>query len=168
MYKSYQAEEVLLTEEMKKKRQDEIVEKEKEVKEYQKKIFGFEGTVFKKRQELIKPVQDEVYDAIEKVAKKRQLQIIFDKSSDLVMLYTNPVHDYTEYVLEELGLASPEKNTPGARPANANVETPGSQVQSQDEEVGSVAESPATQRQTPAARKTTTSKTPSKSQPKKK
>src|SRR5689334_15966032 len=57
MYKSYQAEEVLLTEEMKKKRQDEIVEKEKEVKEYQKKIFGFEGTVFKKRQELIKPVQ---------------------------------------------------------------------------------------------------------------
>lgn len=168
MYKSYQAEEVLLTEEMKKKRQDEIVEKEKEVKEYQKKIFGFEGTVFKKRQELIKPVQDEVYDAIEKVAKKRQLQIVFDKSSELVMLYTNPVHDYTEYVLEELGLASPEKNTPGARPANANVETPGSQVQSQDDEVGSTAESTTPQRQAPSARKTTSSKAPAKSGQKKK
>lgn len=168
MYKSYQAEEVLLTEEMKKKRQDEIVEKEKEVKEYQKKIFGFEGTVFKKRQELIKPVQDEVYDAIEKVAKKRQLQIVFDKSSELVMLYTNPVHDYTEYVLEELGLASPEKNTPGSRPANANVETPGSQVQSQDDEVGSTAENATTQKQAPAARKATNSKAPAKSTQKKK
>ncbi|RDC66277.1 OmpH family outer membrane protein [Adhaeribacter pallidiroseus] len=168
MYKSYQAEEVLLTEEMKKKRQDEIVEKEKEVKEYQKKIFGFEGSVFKKRQELIKPVQDEVYDAIEKVAKKRQLQIVFDKSSELVMLYTNPVHDYTEYVLEELGLASPEKNTPGARPTNANVETPGSQVQSQDDEVGNTTERATPSKQNPAVRKATNSKAPAKSGQKKK
>ncbi|QMU26997.1 OmpH family outer membrane protein [Adhaeribacter radiodurans] len=169
MYKAYQAEEVLLTEEMKKKRQNEIVEKEKEVKEYQKKIFGFEGTVFKKRQELIKPVQDEVYDAIEKVAKKRQLQIIFDKSGELVMLYTNPVHDYTEYVLEELGLASPEKNTAGARPNTSNVDTPGSQVQSQDgDDVGASDENATTQKQAPAARKTTGTKAPAKTQPKKK
>ena len=166
MYKAYQAEEVLLTDEMKKKRQNEIVEKEKEVKEYQKKIFGFEGSVFKKRQELIKPVQDDVYDAIEKVAKKRQLQIVFDKSSELVMLYTNPVHDYTEYVLEELGLASPEKNTPGARPANANAGTPGSQVKSgaAGDEVGASEEESATpQKQAPPTRKT-----PAKAQPKKK
>jgi outer membrane protein len=169
MYKAYQAEEVLLTDEMKKKRQNEIVEKEKEVKEYQKKIFGFEGSVFKKRQELIKPVQDDVYDAIEKVAKKRQLQIVFDKSSELVMLYTNPVHDYTEYVLEELGLASPEKNTVGARPANANnVDTPGSQVKSgAGDEVGGEDEAtPA--RQAPATRKPTGTKAPAKTQPKKK
>jgi outer membrane protein len=124
MYKSYQAEEVLLTEEMKKKRQNEILEKEKEVKEYQKKIFGFEGQLFKKRQELVKPVQDEVYEAIEKVAKQRQLQIVFDKSGGLVMLYTNPVHDYTEYVLEALGLASPTKNTPGQAPAVNAEDTP--------------------------------------------
>lgn len=169
MYKSYQAEEVLLTDEMKKKRQNEIVEKEKEVKEYQKKIFGFEGTVFKKRQELIKPVQDDVYDAIEKVAKKRQLQIVFDKSSELVMLYTNPVHDYTEYVLEELGLASPEKNTAGARPANVNADTPGSQVQSQGgDEVGTNDEAAPTQRTAPAARKPAGTKTPAKTQQKKK
>ena len=169
MYKAYQAEEVLLTEEMKKKRQNEIVEKEKEVKEYQKKIFGFEGTVFKKRQELIKPVQDDVYDAIEKVAKKRQLQFVFDRSSELVMLYTNPVHDYTEYVMEELGLASPEKNTAGNRPANSNVETPGSQVPSAaNEEVETAEEGTTTPRAAPAARRTTNPKVPVKSQPKKK
>lgn len=167
MYKAYQAEEVLLTEEMKKKRQNEIVEKEKEVKEYQKKIFGFEGTVFKKRQDLIKPVQDEIYDAIEKVAKKRQLQFVFDRSSELVMLYTNPVHDYTEYVMEELGLASPEKNTAGNRPANANVDTPGSQAPvAAGEEAGTTEEGTAPQTPTPAARRPTGTKTPAKAQSK--
>lgn len=128
MYKSYQAEEVLLTEEMKKKRQNEILEKEKEVKEYQKGIFGFEGQLFKKRQEMVKPVQDEVYDAIEKVAKQKQLQIIFDKSSGLVMLYTNPVHDYTEFVIEALGLASPNKNTPTQAPTVSAEDTPASTI----------------------------------------
>ena len=133
LHKSYQAEEVLLTEEMKKKRQGEIEAQEKDLKDYQKRIFGFEGQLFRRRQELIKPVQDEVYDAIEKVAKQKQLQIVFDKSGALVMLYTNPVHDYTEYVLEALGLASPDKNTPGTdRPTvNAN-DTPGAATQPDD------------------------------------
>jgi outer membrane protein len=82
---------------------------------------------------LIKPVQDEVYDAIEKVAKQRQLQIVFDKSGALVMLYTNPVHDYTEYVLEALGLSSPEKNTPGTNRPVVNAEdTPGAGAQPDD------------------------------------
>ncbi|KAA5543991.1 OmpH family outer membrane protein [Adhaeribacter rhizoryzae] len=133
LHKSYQAEEVLLTEEMKKKRQNEIAAQEQEVKEYQKRIFGFEGLLFRKRQELIKPVQDEVYDAIEKVAKQRQLQIVFDKSGALVMLYTNPVHDYTEYVLEALGLASPEKNAPGTDKPTVNAnDTPGAATQPDD------------------------------------
>ncbi|MDB5262208.1 MAG: OmpH family outer membrane protein [Adhaeribacter sp.] len=133
LYKSYQAEEVLLTEEMKKKRRNEIAAQEQEVKESQKRIFGFEGQLFRRRQELIKPVQDEVYDAIEKVAKQKQLQIIFDKSSGLVMLYTNPVHDYTEYVLEALGLASPEKNTPGAdKPVINAADTPATTAQPDD------------------------------------
>ena len=60
--------------------------------------------IFLKRQELIKPIQDKVYQAIEKVAKKKQLQIVFDKSSELIMVYTDPKHDYTDYVLDELGL----------------------------------------------------------------
>jgi outer membrane protein len=102
--KKFQAEEVLLTEEMKKERQDTILAKEKAMREFQKKIFGFDGMLFLKKQELIKPVQDKVFEAVEKVAKAKQLQIVFDKSGDLVMIYTNPVHDYSDYVLEELGL----------------------------------------------------------------
>ena len=56
----------------------------------------------------MKPVQDKIFEAVEKVAKAKQLQIIFDKSGDLVMLYTNPIHDYTDYVLEALGLGDPK------------------------------------------------------------
>jgi outer membrane protein len=102
--KKYQAEEILLTEEMKQERQDTIAAKEKNTREFQKKIFGFEGMLFLKKQELVKPIQDKLFEAVEKVAKAKQLQIVFDKSGDLVMIYTNPVHDYSDYVLEELGL----------------------------------------------------------------
>ena len=107
MYNSYKAEEVLLTKEMQDDRLAEIELKEREVKEYQKKIFGFEGLFFLKKKELIKPVQDKVFDAVAKVAKDKRLQIVFDKSGDLVMIYTDPIHDYTDYVLEELGLGDP-------------------------------------------------------------
>ncbi|WP_188814786.1 OmpH family outer membrane protein [Hymenobacter cavernae] len=124
LYRTYQAEEVLLTEPMKKKRQDEILKKEQEIKAYQNKIFGYEGQLFKKRQELTKPVQDQVFEAVEKVAKKKQLAIVFDKSGDLTMLYTNPVHDYTEFVLEELGLANEERNQPGQKGTVRTVQTP--------------------------------------------
>jgi outer membrane protein len=124
LYRTYQAEEVLLTEAAKKKRQDEILKKEQDIKAYQNKIFGFEGQLFKKRQELTKPVQDQVFEAIERVAKKKQLAIVFDKAGDLTMLYTNPVHDYTEFVLEELGLASEETNQPGKKGTVQTVQTP--------------------------------------------
>ncbi|HCX23207.1 MAG: outer membrane chaperone Skp [Flammeovirgaceae bacterium] len=99
-----QAEEVLLTAEMMQERRMEIDRSWKEVKEYQKQIFGFDGLYFLKKKELIKPVQDQVFDAVEKVAKNNRLQIVFDKSGDLVMIYTDPIHDYTDYVIEELGL----------------------------------------------------------------
>lgn len=101
---SLQAEEVLLTQELKGERRAEIDRKWKEVKDYQNQIFGFEGLYFLKKKELIKPVQDKVFDAVERVAKNNRLQIVFDKSGDLVMIYTDPIHDYTDYVLEELGL----------------------------------------------------------------
>lgn len=126
MYKSYQAEEILLTDEMKKERLDEIKKKEKETFDQQKKVFGFEGLLFLKRQELIKPVQDQLFEAVEKVCKKKGLQVMFDKSGEIIMIYTNPRHDYTDFVLEELGLgekdsgedkgeggATPPKKTPG-------------------------------------------------------
>jgi outer membrane protein len=104
MYNKLQAEEVLLTKEMREERMAEIKAKEEEVKEYHKKVFGFEGLFFLKKKELIKPVQDRVFEAVEKVAKDNRLQMVFDKSGELVLIYTDPIHDYTDYVLEELGL----------------------------------------------------------------
>ena len=124
LYHNYQAEEVVLTEEMKKKRQDEILKKEQDIKAYQNRQFGYEGQLFKKRQELTKPVQDKLFEATEKVAKKKQLACIFDKSGDLTMLYTNPAHDYTEFVLEELGLGAETRNAPGKKGPVTTVAPP--------------------------------------------
>ncbi|MEM6735742.1 MAG: OmpH family outer membrane protein [Bacteroidota bacterium] len=98
------AEEVLLTKEMWEERNSEIERNWKEVKEYQQSIFGFDGLFFLKKKELVKPVQDQVFGAVERVAKNNRLQIVFDKSGDLVMIYTDPIHDYTDFVLEDLGL----------------------------------------------------------------
>jgi outer membrane protein len=104
--RSFRAEEVLLTEEMKQQRQRTITDKEKEAKELQNKIFGFNGELLKKKQDIMKPVLDEVAKAVEKVARLKRLDFLFDKSSDgLAMLYTNPTHDYTDYVMEELGIS---------------------------------------------------------------
>jgi len=107
LYVSLKAEEVLLTDEMKGERLETIHKKEAELKEYQRKVFGFGGLFFLKKQELIKPLQDKVFEAVEKVAKQNRLAIIFDKSGELVMIYTDPRHDYTDFVLEELGLGDP-------------------------------------------------------------
>jgi outer membrane protein len=107
LYSSLKAEEVLLTDEMKTERLDAIHKKEGELKEYQRKVFGFGGLFFLKKQELIKPLQDKVFEAVEKVAKQNRLAIVFDKSGELVMIYTDPRHDYTDFVLEELGLGDP-------------------------------------------------------------
>ncbi len=104
MYIAFEAEQVLLTEEMRLERKAGIDKKESELKEYQKKVFGFGGLFFLKKQELIKPLQDKVFEAVEKVAKSNRLAIIFDKAGELVMIYTDPRHDYTDFVLEELGL----------------------------------------------------------------
>jgi len=97
-------EEILLTKAMYEEKRIELDEEWKEVKEYQQKVFGFEGLYFLKKKELIQPIQDILFESVENVAKKNRLQIIFDKSSEPVLLYTNPIHDYTDYVMEDLGL----------------------------------------------------------------
>ncbi len=117
----YQAEEVLLTDEMKRKRNQEISDKEREAREYNNKIFGFEGMLFQKKKELIKPVTDQVYKAVERVCRQRRLDMLVDKSSEFVIIYSNPVHDYTDYVMEELGLSTDSKNN---KDAAATVNTP--------------------------------------------
>jgi outer membrane protein len=107
MYSSLQAEQVLLTDEMRKERTGQIQKKEADLKEYQKKVFGFGGLFFLKKQELIKPIQDKVWDAVDKAAKQNNLAIVFDKAGELVMIYTDPRYDYTDFVLDELGLGDP-------------------------------------------------------------
>lgn len=107
MYSALQAEQVLLTEEMRKERTESIRKKEEELKTYQNKVFGFDGLFFLKKAELIKPLQDKVWDAVDKVAKQNNLAIVFDKSGELVMIYTDPRFDYTDFVLDELGLGDP-------------------------------------------------------------
>ncbi len=97
-------EEILLTKEMYEEKRIELDNEWNEIKKYQQKVFGFDGLYFLKKKELIQPVQDILFESIENVAKKNRLQIIFDKSSEPVLLYTNPIHDYTDYVLEDLGL----------------------------------------------------------------
>ena len=105
MYKDFQAEQILLTDEMKKKREDDIMEKEQEAKELQRKRFGYQGDLFQKRQQLVKPLQDQVYDAIKDVAKGRGYAVIFDKASAMTMLYTNSKYDLSDDILEELGFS---------------------------------------------------------------
>ena len=103
LYKNFQAEQLLLTDELRVKREAEIVEKEKEAKEFQKSKFGVDGELFKKRQELVKPIQDQVYNAVKEMAEKGTYGIVFDKASDMTMLYTNPKYDKSDDVLEILG-----------------------------------------------------------------
>lgn len=109
LYKDYQAEQILLTEEMRRKREQEITNKEKEVKEFQKQKFGYEGELFKKKQELIKPIQDKIYNAVKKLATDQGYAVIFDKSGDLVMLYTNPKYDKSDDILASMGYKAGSK-----------------------------------------------------------
>ena len=103
MYRSYQQEQVLLTEEMKVKREEAIIKKEKSAKDLQQKYFGPEGELYIKRQELIKPIQDKIYDAIQQLAANNKYAIVFDSSSDLIMLYKNNNLDKSDKVLDLLG-----------------------------------------------------------------
>jgi len=119
--RAFKAEEPLLTDEMKQQRRRAIEEKERESREFTNKVFGFEGLYLQKRKDLMKPVLDEVYKALDKVARQKQLQIVFDKASDgMAMIYTNPVHDYSDYVLEELGI-DPKTSTQTPNPPPATT-----------------------------------------------
>lgn len=103
MYRNYQQEQVLLTDEMKVKREAAIIKKEKNAKDLQQKYFGPEGELYIKRQELIKPIQDKIYDAIQQLAANNKYAIVFDSSSDLIMLYKNNNLDKSDKVLDLLG-----------------------------------------------------------------
>ncbi|MFY7963495.1 MAG: OmpH family outer membrane protein [Chitinophagaceae bacterium] len=102
MYKNYDAEQYMLTEELKKKREAELFNKEKELRELQKKRFGYEGDLFKERQRLVKPVQDKVFNAIQKLAVAKGWDFVLDKSEGITVIFADPKLDKSEEVLREL------------------------------------------------------------------
>jgi outer membrane protein len=104
MYKNYEAEQFMLTEELKKKREDELFIREKEVRDLQKKRFGYEGDLFKERQKLVKPVQDKVYNAVQKMAIAKSYDFVLDKSEGITIIFADPKLDKSEDVLKELGI----------------------------------------------------------------
>ena len=103
MFKDFQSEVVLLSDDMKRRRQDVIVTKEKEYKKLQRQYFGPEGDLYKRRQSLIKPIQDDVFKAIQEIAEQGAYSVIFDKAGGLTMIYTNPKSDLSDQVLQKLG-----------------------------------------------------------------
>jgi len=104
MYNALKAEEVLLTEEMYTERLSLIKEKEKEATAFNNRVFGINGQYYQKQTELLQPLQSKIFDAIDRVSKRNGIAILFDKASGLSMIYTDPRHDYSDFVIEELGL----------------------------------------------------------------
>lgn len=103
MYKDFQAESVLLSEDMKRKREDVIITREKEYKELQRKYFGPNGELFKKRQGLVHPIQDDVFTAVQEIADEGAYAVIFDKAGGASLFVTNPKFDLSDQVLQKLG-----------------------------------------------------------------
>ena len=103
MYQDFQAEKVLLSEDMRRKREDVIISSEKEYKQLQQKYFGPDGDLFKKRQSLIKPIQDDIFNALSEIGESGGYAVIFDKASGTALIFTNPRYDLSDQVLEKLG-----------------------------------------------------------------
>ncbi|MGZ3880487.1 MAG: OmpH family outer membrane protein, partial [Flavisolibacter sp.] len=104
MYKNYDAEQVMLSDDLKKKREDQLFTKEKAVRDLQRQRFGFEGDLFKKRQELIQPIQNKVYNAVQKLAVQRGYDFILDKSEGITVIFADPKLEKSDDVLRELGI----------------------------------------------------------------
>lgn len=103
MYRDYQSEAVVLPEEMRRQREEQIIEKEREAKDLQMRRFGREGDLFKKREELVKPLQDQIYNAIEEIATRGNYAIVFDKAGGGNMIYSDVRHDLSDEVLQKMG-----------------------------------------------------------------
>ncbi len=104
LYKAYLKEQILLTEELKQQREEAIIKKEKEAKDLQRTKFGVDGDLFTKRQELVKPIQDEVYSAIKTIAAEGNYAVIFDKANNSNIMYANERYDKSNKILEKMGV----------------------------------------------------------------
>ena len=103
MYQDFQSESVLLSEDMKRKREDVIISKEKDYKQLQRKYFGPEGDLYQKRQALVQPIQEDIFNAVQEIANEGSYAVIFDKSGGTTLFYTNPRYDLSDQVLQKLG-----------------------------------------------------------------
>lgn len=103
MRKDYEAEEILLTDGMKNDRLEKIIEREQAAKDFQKEKFGVDGELFKKRKELMKPIQEKLYKAVQETANVGKYSIIFDKASGPSMIYSNPKYDKSDDILKRMG-----------------------------------------------------------------
>ncbi len=103
LYREYQAEAPILPEEMKRQREETIIRKEQEAKELQMRRFGREGELFAKRQELIQPIQDRIYDAVEQIANRGNYAVIFDKAGGASIIFSDVRYDLSDDVLQRLG-----------------------------------------------------------------
>lgn len=104
LYVNYESEKYLLSDDLKKKREDELFNKEKEIRDLQKKRFGYEGDLFKERQKLVKPIQDKIYNAIQKLATEKFYDFILDKSEGITVIFADPKLDKSDDILKELGI----------------------------------------------------------------
>ena len=109
MYKDFQVEEILLTNDMKKKRLDEIEEKKVEALEFQKVKFGIDGDLFNERKKIVQPIQEKVYKAIKQVARASGYAIMMDKAGTTTLIYTNPKYNKSDAVLKKLGYQPEEE-----------------------------------------------------------
>ncbi len=127
LYKAFQAESVLLPEEVKKKRENEIIAAEKEAKDLQKQRFGKDGDLYKKRQDLVKPIQDKVYNAIEKRSQDKNYIFVFDKAGSLTIIYADSKYDMSDDILDDLGYklnkATKTTTTPKSNQSQPNQPT---------------------------------------------
>ena len=104
MYKNYDAEQYMLADDLKKKREDELFNKEKELRDLQKKRFGYEGDLFKERERIVKPIQDKVYNAVQKMAVARGYDFVLDKSEGITIIFADPKLDRSNDILQQLGI----------------------------------------------------------------
>lgn len=104
MYKNYDAEQYMLSDDLKKKREDELFNKEKELRDLQKRRFGYQGDLFKEREKLVKPIQDKVYNAVQKMAVAHGYDFVLDKSEGITIIFADPKLDHSNDILRELGI----------------------------------------------------------------
>ena len=124
LFQRFQAEAPLLSEDMRRRRENEIIEKEREAKELQKKRFGSEGDLFRRRQELLRPIQDKVFSAIEKRATDRNFEFVFDRSDNANILFADPRRDISNDILNDLGLRPGARRTVEFSPQLQQTEQP--------------------------------------------